>query len=740
MELAWESILAVSAAWKPLPTRFGPKYDNKRLIELQKLAHWLVVSCGKQGLGATLAWLKKASSGARLHALTGEAVPHATRFLIRKILLGDSRRDSLDQLAFLGRSLPAGDDLVKSRALIAHREVMMSKPTVDSALLRSARDFGQFFAKKCLRRTDLQEMISPTPSASFSSTRRNGGTREESRREHRRWISTLPQEMWNRPDAMLFQDYSDYLSPAEVESDRMHKGSVDVARAAAWRTATYPLRNRVTCVPERGWKQRIVSAPEAHVTVAGTCLNKALLRAVSRWGPCAAFLAGDRRGAVETVIGATSPHDVIVSTDLTAATDRLPHDLIFAIVSGIVDGWDGLPDLWSEALFALTGPQVLSYPWGQEITSSCGILMGLGPSWPVMSVIHAWWMEISCFSVGEHPSRWMKSAAIGGDDLIARWPRKMVESYRKIVAATNGKVSVGKDFTSSSGGNFTEMSFYVVPGVPGLVWSRAIPVKGLVGSSIDEIGASFESLGSDPGRTCRGRRVLVAIQPSAWQRCRDVRVSPALPRSLGGAGLPSRKGSVARIDIPLRQRLALGKFLYGAGQDTVPFGPPSWVEAGDPSSWEARQRAELRLTEALEFGVLSYSTLPYSRGSANQRLVVDQLSDQVAWYARSRVFSDHSFPPVATEIVSLSKYSRLVNGWISKKIRGGVPGALALTNRRNSRFSLLGRARLNRDRWSVLADDQFPIHVSEIVSWTPPVVEVPVRYSRKRPQEVNVSS
>ncbi|QJT93751.1 RNA-dependent RNA polymerase [Erysiphe necator associated narnavirus 19] len=704
MELAWESILAVSTAWKPLPTRWGSRFDNKRLREIQNLARWLVLTCCGQGIGSTFAWIKKAASGARLHALTGEPMPPGTRFLVRKLLIGDTRLCALDQLAYLSRSLPPGDDLVESRALLAHREAMLSTPVTDPTLLQSARKFATFFATKWIKKDDLVETVSPTPSASLLFKRRMGGTREQTRKQHRQWIATLPSEMWRRPDALTFMDYSDWLAPSETETVRANQGSVDVARSAAWLTATRPLKNRVTSVPERGWKRRIVSAPEAHATVAGTCLNKALLRAVQRYGPCSAFLKGDRRGAVNEVIRNTRYGDQIVSTDLSAATDRLPHDLVFAIVRGLVDGWDGLPDVWSEALFALTGPQVLTYPWGQEITSSCGVLMGLGPSWPIMSIAHAWWMESSARSIGEHPSRWMKSAAIGGDDLIARWPSSMVQSYRRIVADCNGLVSAGKDFTSTTGGNFTEMSFSVSPDVPDPIWSLAIPVKGLVGTSVDEIGASYESLSSDPGRAIRGRRVIATIQPAAWQRCRDACVAPSLPRSLGGAGLPSRKGSVARIDLPLRQRLALGMFLYGSGQATVPLGPPSWVEAGDPSAWEARQRAEKQLLSSVdpEYAVLKYfNTPPDPKIPQQERLVTRFLADRVASFARSRVFSDHSFPPVATEIVSLKKYGRLVKRWISSRTRVGFTSALAIRNRRNSRFALLERARQNRDRWSV---------------------------------------
>jgi len=702
VESAWESFLAVSAAWKPLPKVWGSRFHNKRLLELQKLARWLVKSCCRQGVGATLAWLKKAAAGCRDAAITGAPLLPGSRFLVRKLLIGCVSKDALDQVAFLGRSLPPGDDRVAARQMIAHRSALTTVRQVDSSLAASARRFASWFAQRHIREADLSETVSPTPSASRLTTRKAGGAREEVRKRHRNWIANTPSGLWARPDALTFLDYREpFLTSSEVDSVRSNQGSVDVARSAAYLTATEELPNRVTCVRERGFKVRIVSAPEGFATISGSCLNKALLRGVSRYGPCSSFLRGDRRKAVEEVCSASRSGDFFVSTDLTAATDRLPLDLVKSVVLGLIDGWKGLPPVWAEALLALTGPQSLSYPWGQRVMSTCGILMGLGPSWPILSIIHAWWAETSWRMAGWDPRRQLGCHAIGGDDLFARWPWQVVDRYRSIVSLCGGERSSGKDFLSVTAGNFTEMSIFAkFEGSNQFRWSRAIPVKGLVGASVDEIGASYESLGSDPGRTLAGRRVIAALRPESWKLCRDVRISPCIPRSLGGAGLPPRTGSVNRIDCPLRHRLALGRFLYGSGNLTVPLGPPSWVEAGDPTVWESRVNAEQRLEASLEIGLLRYTKEPRSEESpAKFKAVVTHLSDQMAYFARARVFSDNAFPPVATEIVSLKKYSRLVNGWISKKTGEGLPSRMAIRNRVNSRMRLLARARQNRQSW-----------------------------------------
>nr|UYL95377.1 MAG: RNA-dependent RNA polymerase [Rizhao Narna tick virus 1] len=684
--------------------KWGSRFGNKRCLELRRLALWVVRTMSCQGAGSTIKWLKDAAAGARNTCVSGAPLLPSTRFLVRKILIGDVRKESLDQLSFLSRSLPEGDSVVESRTLIAHRENMSTSFHTPNHLVTDARKFAERFARRCFRRKDLVEVVTPTPSASLASSRKQGGVREEVRGLYMRWLVNSPLDI---VPANAWQDSvfsSDWLDPTEVSTIRRNKSTAHVARTAAYMTATEDLKHRILTVPERGWKRRVVSAPPAFATVAGTVLNRAMLSAVARWGPCAAFLRGDRRGAVESVLRHACMGDRIVSTDLTAATDRLPLDLVRGVVDGLVDGWEGLPPVWAEALYALTGSQKLQYPWGQEVTSQSGVLMGLGPSWPLMSIIHAWWVDLAARRVGVNPRITNNITAIGGDDLLGMWPPELEESYRSLVKETNGLPSKGKDFSSTSAGNFTEMTFWVngeVGSRPHFRWSAAIPVKGLVGTPVSEAGAAYESLGPEPGRCLRGRRVLKTLQPQLWRLCREAGVSAVAPRLLGGAGLPPMSGSLARVEFRTKHALAVGKFLYGSGQQQLPFSPPSWVEAADPAVWESRKAAEQRLRAAEEIGLVVFDTLPVPPGAKDRKLLVDSLSSQMTFFSQARVFSDTPFPPVATEMVSLKKYHRLLGRWCSSQTRGGVPSALAVKSGVNSRHHLLRRARRNRDRWAV---------------------------------------
>lgn len=705
----WESILAVAAAFRTLPS-WGSPMGNKRQLELQKLALWVVRTGARSGIGFTIGFLKGAAADARLRAITGSKVSDRLRFLLRR-MPGMSSKEGLEQLAYLGRSLPEGDELVASRNLVAHRRHLTTPHTTAPRILAFAHQFAERFA---LRHLGAWEIALPcSPSATLTTSRRSGGCREQARRERPIWLSSLKGEERTSSDAHDFPAYGGFLSDEEVELTRYNTGFRDLATAAARLTAAGQLSHRVCTIPERGWKRRIVSAPPGYASVAGGVLNRALLRGLSREPRCRRFLAGDRRLAVEEAMTHHRSGDVIVSTDLTAASDLLPLDLVEAVVRGLIAGWMDIPDVWAEALLSLTGPQTLRYPWGGEANSTRGILMGLGPTWPVLSLIHLIWVDLAALRAGQHCREpgWV-ATAIGGDDLIGSWPPELSASYQRIVRYCGGRFSSGKAFFSEVAGNFTEMTFWVTPaklrpsGAP-IRWAQGIPVKGLVSLSLDLEGEAFESVGSDGGRPERARRVLLAVRPDVWRRCRESGVVPVMPRSLGGAGLPPRRGCVQKVLGPLWLRLALGRFLYGSGSDQVPLGPPSWVSSRDRVALTARSRSEAVLAREVEFGIITFVKDPDS--TPEDRNVSDWLQNETSLFSQAAIFSDRPLPASNTGIADASRFARLVRRWSKKRLLGGVPNALAIKNGRNNRSVLLARARLNRQRWRIrlLVDPEF---------------------------------
>jgi hypothetical protein len=496
------------------------------------------------------------------------------------------------------------------------------------------------------------------------------------------------------------------MSIAFLPADHELSETIDprrCARASAFLTGASTPSHRVCVIAERGWKTRIVSAPPLHASIAGFCLNRSLLRLVKGIPQCRRFLEGDRRLAVEEAVRFWKPGSVFASTDLTAASDCLPLDLVRAVVDGLLDGWEGLPPVWGEALRSLTGPQNLTYPDGTTLTSSRGILMGLGPTWPLLSIIHLFWVKMAAIRVGPWCYRFCRSTAIGGDDLIGCWPQSLVDQYRRLVAECGGSFSKGKAYFTTRGGNFTEMTFWVTPErfrpTRGPIqWARGIPVRGLVSLSLNREGEAFESVGFRDGRDVRARRVLRSLRPEVWRRCRENGIPACFPRSLGGAGLPPRKGATTRVSGPRWLRLAVGRFLYGHGYVTVPKGPPSWVQSQDPAAVQSRRLAELGMEEIVAMGVYRLS----ATGDPTEMRVSDYLEHRTARNSLLRVVRGSTIPSSRAGTATSHRFARGVRGWARRMLRGGVPGALAIKNNRNSRLSLLARAAENRRRWRII--------------------------------------
>jgi hypothetical protein len=84
--------------------------------------------------------------------------------------------------------------------------------------------------------------------------------------------------------------------------------------------------------------------------------------------------------------------------------------------------------------------------------------------------------------------------------------------------------------------------------------------------------------------------------------------------------------------------------------------------------------------------------------------VTDWLQNETSLFAQSAAFSDDVLPGIAKGVTGAARFGRLVRRWARGRLRGGVPASLAIQNNRNSRFALLRKMRLNRQRWSLQTD------------------------------------
>nr|UNI73858.1 MAG: RNA-dependent RNA polymerase [brine shrimp narna-like virus 1] len=632
----WQPLRAVCAALG-VPFCWGTRASNEARIRLGECALSLWRTLAFRGEDFLTRKLKLAAAQARLVVITGDQPGPELRWLLRRLPSSFTGRRQLEQLSYLGRALPVGGELVKERALAQHKEVLSTEFCTPPEILSRAYYYARDLATR-LNLKGLDETLTTAPTATTSSSRRAGGLRSDLRASSNTWLSSLTEEE-RRYAGPVFGRQSNVAKLGDathwatdpwsvVSREDLISGPPAIARSAAVDIASCGPHS-VVALPERGWKARVLTKPPPQPAVAGNVLNKALLSFLRREPRCAKFLAGDRRAAVETAVKGWAKIGglrEVVSTDLTAASDRLPLDLVTEIVEGLIAGWKGLPAIWARALRTLTGPQALLYPDGERLRTARGLLMGLGPTWPVMSVIHLFWVDTAAILEGSpRAARLARDAtAIGGDDLVGIWSPSLASCYRSVVASCGGKFSDGKVYFARDAGNFTEMSFFLRARGQSPKWAAGIPVKGLVGCDLQEIGAAFEALGRDSGRVLRGRRVLNALYPGAWGSFAKLGIPPAWPRSLGGAGLPCRRGSPLRVSAPFRVRLAVGKFLYGQDPKSHPPAPPAWSECDDATTLASREAALSRIRRILS----GAEPIKFGPFPSRARLVLDAKSSR----------------------------------------------------------------------------------------------------------------
>lgn len=126
------------------------------------------------------------------------------------------------------------------------------------------------------------------------------------------------------------------------------------------------------------------------------------------------------------------------------------------------------------------GPAYVEYPsLGKSVVTNCGIFMGLPLTWLTLSLFHM-------YSVKRSEDRYLRKLESGalserevatphraqrkgpilryricGDDLIAVWPKAMVDCYEEVMTEHGCKFSKGKHYRSQRYGVFTEILFRV---------------------------------------------------------------------------------------------------------------------------------------------------------------------------------------------------------------------------------------------------------------------------------------
>ena len=133
-------------------------------------------------------------------------------------------------------------------------------------------------------------------------------------------------------------------------------------------------------------------SPRALLALLHTCRMQ-VLASLKEDHALAQVLKGDHNGTIRPIFPHLLPSPrVVLSADLTSMTDLLPLDLWKAVWLGVAEGLR-LPEWMMWVMVLGFGPQMVKWPDGEEAVSQRGELIGLPLSWPIINIIHLWWVQ-----------------------------------------------------------------------------------------------------------------------------------------------------------------------------------------------------------------------------------------------------------------------------------------------------------------------------------------------------------
>jgi len=263
-----------------------------------------------------------------------------------------------------------------------------------------------------------------------------------------------------------------------------------------------PILPRVLAVPEKGWKCRVLSIYPAFALVPGDILLRQMLPALKS----EEFLDYDRVPANEKfqrfIDRSVDRSGTVVSSDLSNATDYLPHVYAQAVWHGILDAWHA-PEWVYNYVNTILGPTDLKYPDGKIVRTKRGIPMGTPLSFPTLCLLHKFAVDRSGNRHSPH--------LIRGDDFIGVLDNP--DLYFSEMESLGFRINRVKTLISPDGGVFAESTVRfrtkeVPTWAPGIYrsvvtkgWKLSdIPLAGLLHldvtggrSAIRRVGAVYEN-------------------------------------------------------------------------------------------------------------------------------------------------------------------------------------------------------------------------------------------------------
>lgn len=509
----------------------------------------------------------------------------------------------LHQMSRFGR---AGPGPINSQ-IVASKEVHIQDLTRDPKVgtvgrhLRSLRRFARVWSHG--RRGGASYTIPTAVGATYESTRKQGGLLGLVRRSITELkareldavlkqrldscCADLPYALWGADDVqnlgggascegggtlvgnVLFPYQEDYLfldppvGPQEWEILVEHLfGYASMMLALQDRITAGELPDcRQVAIEERGMKVRIVTPISGCDTYVSLILNSSLLRLMGsdpRLNPVSEFPLLDSLDRLR-VRSQLREADVIRSVDMARASDLIPHSVAKALVDGLCDGL-GWPPFLEQAFRRAVGPHVMHLGSDRKVVTTSGILMGSGVTWPLLSLYNLWLWESSWRDV--RPRGWRSKAVRGrcrvvGDDLVGVAPQEVSNRYTELLLETGGEPSYGKDLLSVSWGVLVEEIFNSERGMDLALHYPTVSVREIQPTArVGPGGALTPPWACGPALSLLWARhqrpgwllgVINARYSDEIAKLRKHRLSPFLPRVVGGGGFPSLTSEAGHI-------------------------------------------------------------------------------------------------------------------------------------------------------------------------------------------------
>lgn len=389
-------------------------------------------------------------------------------------LSANERDKRLMQFSRFSRALPAPRDVDGDAALCEHRAILQSKGVVEASVLKDLYDHCVSIGGRYGRSLPYQ-FASPSESASFETPRSKGGAAEEIRvlsdsfratsvetRAQLEMIAAgFPEGLFGEHSFLSYDEAKDRSYPCRLDEvaflhNRCTEMSLDgwelcrerlFSVAACWLHVEWdsvPIVRRIVLL-ERGWKTRVVTPGDAAFNYLCSAGGKMLMGILRKHPAIKGSTTGHPADGIDWSTGAR--HNCVRSLDLKAASDYLPHEVNYAVISGILNGV-GAPDWLRKLSMRAVGPCLVRESTGVSWYTSRAALMGNPLTWPILNLVLDF-----CHAQSGTDGFY----GINGDDYIGSHSFSSNYNFTKCVKSVGLVLSDMKDFFSYHGrGVFAE--------------------------------------------------------------------------------------------------------------------------------------------------------------------------------------------------------------------------------------------------------------------------------------------